>query len=253
MNQKESESLRTVQRALDILNCFSLEEPELSLTEIANKIHLAKSTTTRLLATLELNHMVYKNPDTLKYRLGHRLYYLGHIARKSIKIREVAKPVMQQLRDLLKETVNLYVLEKDYRVCVEQIEGLMPLRHSVKIGERIPLCDGAASGKAILAYQSDDFKNQIFKTADTNFDLIPFINELKAIQREMISTSHDENEVTCVASPIFDVNGEVKASLSVSGPSSRFTEEKINLLKDYVKDAAHKISSLVGYMGTENK
>ncbi|WP_235426948.1 IclR family transcriptional regulator [Cohnella kolymensis] len=161
-SHKENESLRTVQRALDILNCFSLEQPELSLTEISNQINLAKSTTTRLLATLEHNQMISKNSSTLKYKLGQRLYYLGYITGKSTKIREAAKPVMDQLRDLIKETVNLYVLENDYRVCFEQSEGLESIRHSAKIGEPIPLWDGA-SGHVLLAYQDDEFKDTIFK------------------------------------------------------------------------------------------
>lgn len=60
MSETNMKGIRTVQRSIDIINCFSLEETELSLTEIANKINLAKSTTTRLLATLEQNSFVQK-------------------------------------------------------------------------------------------------------------------------------------------------------------------------------------------------
>lgn len=251
---KDSDSLRTVQRAIDILNCFTLEQPELSLTEIAKKIDLAKSTTTRLLGTLELNNLVSKNPNTLKYKLGHRLYYLGYITGRSIKIREVAKPIMDVLRDFTKETVNLYILENDYRVCLEQSEGAMSIRHLVKIGERLPLWAGAG-GKAILAYQSDEYKDDIFKSVDSSLKLMKLMSELKEIHQEKYAASRDEREVgsSAVASPIFDVNGDVRAALSVSGPSIRFTDEKIALLKDHVIDAAQKISTQIGHIGEEAK
>ncbi|WP_235426947.1 IclR family transcriptional regulator domain-containing protein [Cohnella kolymensis] len=74
------------------------------------------------------------------------------------------------------------------------------------------------------------------------------MSELTAIRAEAFASTHDEKGVGCVASPIFDVNGEVRAALSVSGPSIRFTEEKISLLKDHIKRAALEISSLVGYI-----
>lgn len=120
---KEESGLRTVQRALDILSCFSEERQELTLTDISKEMNLAMSTTTRLLKALEMNHFVEKNQETMKYRLGQRLYLLGYIAGKSIKLRELAKPLMYTLRDETKETVNLYVLDHKSRVCIEQAEG----------------------------------------------------------------------------------------------------------------------------------
>ncbi|KIL35596.1 IclR family transcriptional regulator [Cohnella kolymensis] len=246
---KENESLRTVQRAIDILNCFTFDQSELSLTEIANKIDLAKSTTTRLLATLEHNGFVLKNPNSFKYKLGHRLYYLGSISGRSIKVREVAKPIMDDLRDFTKETVNLHILEQNYRVCIEQSEGVMSIRHLVRIGESLPLSAGAG-GKAILAYQNEAFQESIFQTIQSSTKWNKLISELNTIRSEHFTSSMDEREVglAAIASPIFDVNGEVKASLSVSGPSVRFSEERIALLKEHVIESAKKISTMMGHM-----
>lgn len=153
--------MRTVQRALDILSCFSEERQELTLTDISKEMNLAMSTTTRLLKALEMNHFVEKNQETMKYRLGQRLYLLGYIAGKSIKLRELAKPLMYTLRDETKETVNLYVLDHKSRVCIEQAEGLQSIRHLVKIGEKLPLYAGAG-GKVLLAFQSEEFQQQVF-------------------------------------------------------------------------------------------
>jgi len=247
-HEKAESGLRTVQRALDILYCFTLEQQELSLTEIANKIQLAKSTTTRLLSTLEQNNFIVKDPDTLKYRLGQGLYYLGYIAGKSIEIKELAKPVMQRLRDETRETVNLYVLENDSRVCIEQCEGLQSVRHLVKIGEKLPLWAGAG-GKVLLAYQSDDFQNRIFEQVPSRERLETLQRELPQIKSERCASSIDEREVgsAAVAAPIFHINHEVKACLSISGPTNRFTPETIDRLKQLVKRGAMAISEKLGY------
>lgn len=246
---KESESIRTVQRAIDILNCFSFDRPELTLTEISNQIGLAKSTTTRLLATLEHNGFVQKSPNSMKYKLGHRLYYLGSISGRSIKVREVAKPVMDELRDVIKETVNLHILDQQDRICIEQSEGVLSIRHLVRIGERLPLWAGAG-GKAILAFQSEEFQESIFHQVDSGKRLMKLKSELPQIREMRFASSMDEREVglAAVAAPIFDVNGEVKASLSVSGPSIRFTADRIEMIKDHVMASAQKISTLMGYI-----
>lgn len=214
----------------------------------AKKISLAKSTTTRLLATLEQNRLVVKDPETLKYRLGQGLYYLGYIAGKSIKVREIARPVMERLRDETRETVNLYVLEQDARVCVEQCEGLQALRHMVRIGERLPLWAGAG-GKVLLAYQSPEVQERIFAQVPTKERLDRLAAELEVIRERGVASSIDEREVgsAAVAAPIFDIRGEVGACLSVSGPAHRFTREVMEQFERLVKEGAQAISEKLGY------
>ncbi|QNU25308.1 IclR family transcriptional regulator [Geobacillus zalihae] len=246
--KKHEAGLRTVQRAIDILYCFTLEEQELSLTEIAKKISLPKSTTTRLLATLEQNRLVVKDPETLKYRLGQGLYYLGYIAGKSMEVREIARPVMERLRDETRETVNLYVLEQDARVCVEQCEGLQALRHMVRIGERLPLWAGAG-GKVLLAYQSPAFQERIFAQVPTKERLARLAAELEVIRERGVASSVDEREVgsAAVAAPIFNIRGEVRACLSISGPTHRFAPDVLGKFETTVKEGAQAISEKLGY------
>ncbi len=245
---KDAESLRTVQRALDILDCFTIQETELSLTDISNKINLAKSTITRLLTTLEQNGYVIKNSDTLRYRLGTKLFFLGHIVGESMEIRNIARPYMTKLRDLTKETVNLYVLEDKSRICVEQCEGLHTIRHMVNPGEKLPLHVGAGA-KVLLAYQNHGFQEEVLA------DLVPaerrnqLREELLEIRNVGVAYSQGEREVgsSAVAAPIFDIKGRVTACLSISGPSSRFTEEVVNQLKATLKAEALQISKDIGF------
>ncbi|WP_342045614.1 IclR family transcriptional regulator [Bacillus sp. OTU530] len=245
------QGIRTVQRALDILACFSEAQSELNLTQISEKIGLAKSTTTRLLATLEQNGYVEKNLSTLKYKLGKTIYYLGHIAGKSIELKTVAKPIMDQLRDETKETINLHILDGTHRVCIEQSLGLNTISHSIKIGAKHPLWAGAG-GKAILAFQDDEFIKTVLETAVN--PRAELINELNEIKTTYSCSSIDEEEIgsSAVSAPIFNLDGVVKASLSISGPTSRFSQENIENYQKIVKDAAILISSKMGYFHEES-
>lgn len=250
---KEESGLRTVQRALDILSCFSEERQELTLTDISKEMNLAMSTTTRLLKALEMNHFVEKNQETMKYRLGQRLYLLGYIAGKSIKLRELAKPLMYTLRDETKETVNLYVLDHKSRVCIEQAEGPQSIRHLVKIGEKAPLYAGAG-GKVPLAFQSEEFQQQVFASEADHMTMEEWQKECRHILETHTACSIDEREVgsAAVAAPIFNIHGEVQACLSISGPTQRFTEDVIPQLRQKVKEHAEKLSEQLGYVVKHN-
>lgn len=243
-NAKGEQGLRTVQRAIDILNCFSEERSELTLTEIAAEIKLAKSTTSRLLSTLEQNSMIEKDQYTLKYKLGMKVYYLGYLAGKSIETRLIARPIMNEVRDHTKETVNLYSIDDIYRVCLEQAEGLRSVRHTVKIGQKLPLWAGAG-GKALLAFQKQSFINELL----TIVDKPELEEELRTIKSEKGCYSIDERGegTSAVAAPIFDINGKVKACLSISGPTMRFSQDKITEYQQIVKESASLISSKLGY------
>ncbi|MBB6450518.1 DNA-binding IclR family transcriptional regulator [Geomicrobium halophilum] len=240
--------IRTLQRAIDILNCFHVDEAELTLTEIANKIDLAKSTTTRLLATLEHNHFVEKNPVTMKYRLGRQLYFIGHVAGQSIELRSVSESTMKRLRNQTKETVNLYVLDGEQRVCIQQYESTQSIKHMVSIGQKLPITVGA-SGKVLLAHQSQKFIEEAMVQQPMKKNKVDLKNELNMIVEEKYTVSIEERETgtSAVSSPIFDINGNILAALSVSGPSSRFKPQERPELKTTLLAAAMEISNNLGY------
>ncbi|AXF55288.1 IclR family transcriptional regulator [Salicibibacter kimchii] len=239
---------RTLQRAIDVLNCFHVNETELTLTEISAKINLAKSTTSRLLATLEYNQFVEKNPITMKYQLGRQLYYIGHVAGQSIELRSVADTTMKRLRDQTNETVNLYVLEGEQRVCIHQYASMQSVKHMISIGQKLPLTLGAG-GKILLAHQSMEFIEKAIHQQSMIQSKVTLKNELNHIVEERYAQSIDEREVgtSAASSPIFDINGNVIAALSVSGPSSRFKPQDSTNLKTTLIAAAMEISNNLGY------
>ncbi|MGW8427566.1 IclR family transcriptional regulator [Peribacillus simplex] len=236
---------RTVQRSINIMNCFTLEESELSLTEISKKIDLAKSTTSRLLDTLVQNGLLQKKFSNSKYQFGYKMYQFGRIAENTIsfEITELAKPFMKKLRNEIGESVSLYMLENKERRCIARYGSNQSIRHVVSIGEALPLEKGSG-GKALLAFQSPAFVESILKNLDSEALRISLSDELPIIQKESIAMSLDERGagVNSVASPIFGVDQEVNFCLCVSGPSTRFTQAVMDSIKNEVKMNALKIS-----------
>lgn len=246
MENNNQPIIRSVQRAIDILNCF--QEKELTLTEISKETGLAKSTTTRLLATLEENKFVEKDLTSGKYRLGKQLYFLGYRAGQSIELKEVAKKTMLRLRDQLKETVNLYIKDGEHRVCIQQYESLQSVKHMVQIGQRLPLTVGA-SGKILLAYESRKFIEEMMEKQVMVKSKLALLSELNEITIENYAISIEEREkgTSAAAAPIFDINGEVIAALSVSGHAQRFNPSNIENLKTILVASALEISNNLGY------
>ncbi|MBP3040315.1 IclR family transcriptional regulator, partial [Bacillaceae bacterium Marseille-Q3522] len=240
MDEKENfKGLRTVQRSINIINCFSFDESELSLTEIANKIDLAKSTTSRILDTLVQNGLIQKNISNLKYKLGYKIYHLGRIAEKSfsIDIVEIARPFMEQLRNNFEESVGLYLLENNKRTCIERCGSNQSLRHVINIGETLPLEIGSG-GKVLLAFQSKQFIDSRLNSIKSEQLRNKLIDELPIIQKEYVAVSFNERGagVNSIAVPIVGINNTVNYCISISGPSTRFTAEKINSIKKEVKN-----------------
>ncbi|NTW09443.1 MAG: IclR family transcriptional regulator, partial [Anaerolineaceae bacterium] len=150
-----SESIRAVERALDVLQCFSMQTPELNMTQISERVGMHKSTVHRLLATLEKRHFVERDPITGLYRPGIRFLQLAYLTQESNDIRRFAMPFMQRLCAQYLENVNLAVLDGSDVVFIEITEGSQQIKLAASPGQRLPVyC--TASGKAIIAFLPAD-------------------------------------------------------------------------------------------------
>lgn len=245
---------RAVQRALQLLNAFEPGEPELELRRIAQRVGLSGATTYRLLLTLQEQGFIHQNPVTDRYRLGVRLLYLGHLAREQNDVRPVALPHMRQLRDATGESVHLNIMAGVHHVCIEWVDSPHDLRNTTVLGKPYPLyCD--ASGKILLAYQRSEFIEQIASEADLQpvtgnaiADSDTLLSELARIRANGYSISRGEGIVdsSSISAPIRDSSGGVVACITISGPSTRFTADKLPGMIAAVKSAARKISRQLG-------
>lgn len=253
--QKTRMAGMSIRRALRVLSSFSLDGSILGVSEIARKTGLPKSTVHWLLRILEQEGFVCQDLKTLKYRLGIRLFHLGTVAKSAINLDYVSQPVMERLRDITQETVNLYVLDGYDRVCIKQAEGLHLVRQAVRVGQKVPAYCGAAS-KVLLAWQPEEFIEEIIAvtklkplTKNTISDPELFRTELARVRGQgyAISLGERDIDVVAIATPIFDEEGKIIASLSVSGPASRFeiTQEAIEEAKKAAAEISHHIGAII--------
>jgi IclR family transcriptional regulator, KDG regulon repressor len=242
MDEKDT-SVRSVARALDIIDSFTPGKLDASLSELAHGIGLPMSTTSRLVATLVKRGYVYKDEKSQRYSLGPRITQLGFLGFSNLDLRKVALPFMENLNRLYDEGVSLYVAQGDERVCVERIESRRPLRRVINIGDRLPLTRGAA-GRVLLAYLPKEKREELLRQD-------PFTTEEALAQLRhggyTVSLGEREEGVSSIAAPIMDARSIVVAALTMSGPSVRFEGAGFSDKVAKVKKHAESISTGLGY------
>jgi DNA-binding IclR family transcriptional regulator len=220
-SDNDSGGVRSVQRAVEIMSLLTEQRPTVTIREIVDATGLPKTTVLRIVQTLEHSGLLSATPNG--YVAGPGLWRWAHLAKNSWEPPEETRALMRELVARQRETVNIYVVHNTARVCVAQEESPMPLRHVVHVGDELPLWAGASS-KVLLRDAPTGLLERIA------VEHLPVLREQIAdAAQDGYGVSHGEREVglSAVAVPIFGRNGEVVASLSYSGPTSRFPEERI--------------------------
>ncbi len=250
-----AEKNQSLERAVAILECFTLDEPVLGVREAARKARLSSSAAGRLMGAMKDLGILNQDPETSAYMMGSKVLAWAGIYTVTSDVRALSLPVMVRLQQQTRETISLYVMEGNDRVCVERLESSETVRIVARVGRRIPLYAGSA-GKVFLAYLPESRRDEILAgiklvpmTKRTITDLDELKTNLGKIQRQGYAVSKGEwvLEASGVAAPIFDQFGRISAALTISGPSQRFTEEKIHEIAALVKPAAEEISHELGY------
>jgi DNA-binding IclR family transcriptional regulator len=256
MSEKRNPSVQSVERAVSILKSFSTDKPELGLGEISRRVDLPKSTVFRLLSTLETCGVVAQNSDTGQYRLGIELIPIANSVFFYGNLREVSRPHLRRLVENLKETGSISVLVEKEIINLEQSEfsGRLVMRAGWAM-RRIPF-NATASGKTIAAYLPDDQLSILLDqplsalTPNTITDPDAIQNELERVRKRGYATAYEEVEIGlhAVAAPIWDHEGSIAASVSVSGPSYRLSKKRVREIASQIIQTANQISQDMGYM-----
>lgn len=243
--------VQSVVRAFEILGTFTLETPHLGVSEIAARVDLNRTTVHRLLATLEHCGVIIQDPVSRKYRLSARVLQYANVFLHRSDIRSVALDPMTRLRDETGETCGLHVREHWTRVIIAQVESTQALRMTYpNLGEAVPLHLGAP-GRVILAFlpehQIESYlaqKSLVRLTAHSLTDPRVLRHEIEVIRRQGYAVSRQERRqgVVSIAAPIFDRQGQVVASVNVSGPLQRLDDEAVATIAPLVVRAAQDIS-----------
>lgn len=247
--------IQVIDRAALILDCFSFEQPELSLREITASVGLHKGTAHRILRALACNGLIQQSPTTGNYHLGFKLFRLGNQAVSRLNLREIARPYIVRLMEQTLETVHLAVLDEDKVLYLEKVEGPHALRLPSRVGRHIPTyC--TSLGKAMLSCVEESEVRRIIRrypirpyTSNTVKKLAELLTELKATRRRGYAVDNEEIEIglRCVGAPLRDYSRRMVGAISVAGPSARLTLDKITFLSDLVKKAAASICEQLGY------
>ncbi|TDQ37454.1 IclR family transcriptional regulator [Aureibacillus halotolerans] len=238
----------SIDAVITVLRAFEPNDFEHTVQSIAQKTGLNEKDVQHTVAMLLKKQLLYYQESHSMYCLSKEMYVMGVAAGESLTLREAAKPWMEELRNLTKETIHLYVLDGVERMCLERFEGQNEIRLWVKVGTKLPLWDGAA-GKAILAYQSESFITSIVHEKVASFARQPLVEELERIRQNGVAESIDGREVgtSSISAPIMDAQHNVLASLSISGATTRFTPERIEAFSRLAHGYAHTISTELGY------
>lgn len=149
--QNQSKRLTSLENALLILKSFSIDQPEMGVTEIAHTLGIAKSTAHRLLSSLTQEGFVVKDRQTNLYSLGSSILSLTNIVNSQIPILNEATPILNKLAEFTGENAHLSILEGLSIIYLQTIQGRFPVHDFIHIGKRHPaFC--TSSGQAILAY-----------------------------------------------------------------------------------------------------
>lgn len=232
---KETEvKVKSLQKALEILECFVEKQP-LGVTEISEKLGLYKSNVHNILMTFKAMDYLEPDPDSGKFRLGMAVFELNRALRENLDIRRIALPFMQKIAEESGEVVYLTIPRGDEVIYLEAAcPETQRLSGSFVMGERAKMyCTSV--GKAILAHMAKEEREEHISDPLEAFTEYT-ITDREKLEEELLRTKErgyglDNMEllfgIKCVGVALVNHKGNVEAGLSISAPSLRMSEEKI--------------------------
>lgn len=239
-------SVRAVDRALEILLAFTAGDHELAVSDLLQRVDLSRPTLYRLLDTLEQNRFLMSTGDPKRFRLGPAVAQLAHAWNAGLNVAAIAEPIMRLVWEETGETVALFERDGLFRLCVAEMASLQALSFKRGIGYREGLAVGA-SGRAILAQMNpnaDDLKAYgALKT-----DAESYLAELARVRKRGYAVSRHEllQGAVAVAAPFFNGAGAVSGSLGVFGPDARLTQAQADKFGELLVRQARELSRVLG-------
>lgn len=237
-----------------LLRTFGPPHPELGITELAQRLHLHKSTVHRILATLQRDGFVAQDPASGKYRLGLRLFELGSLVVNTMEIRRVARPYLEEIHAMCGETVHLAILDEGDVVYIDKIESTRRVRMYSEVGRRAP-AHSTGLGKVLLAWLPDQALNAVLErkglaafTGRTITSAKEPREHLAQIRKQGYAVDSGEHEdlVRCAAAPIYDHRSHVIAAVSIAAVGVETTSHRF---ADFIKLISEKAQEMSRGMG----
>lgn len=251
----KGDTVQSVDRALAILGIVS-QHNQIGITDICKALDLNKTTVYRLLSTLMNNGYIEQVKGSNKYRCTFKLFEMGNKRIQDLDLLEEAKPALEKLADLTKETVHLVVEEGTEIVYIHKVESTNTIRMHTWVGKKNPMYRTAV-GKAILAFSDKEKAIDIWNKSEivqntpyTITNINDFLEQLVLVRKNGYAIDNEETEIgiRCVAAPILNFSKNVIGALSISIPTIRFPENEIEIYGNHVKKCSEVISKKLGYI-----
>lgn len=255
-DKTEQNTIKSLDRAMAVLDHLSTL-PGVTLSDLAQDLDQSPATVYRILVTLELRGIVELDPVTQAWHVGPRAFVIGARFLRRTSLVDRARPVMRELMEAAGETANLGIARGVDVLFVSQVESHASIRAFFPPGALSPM-HASGIGKALLANMPEDRLQRLLMageyerfTEHTLTDPVVLAADLGVIRTRGYSVDDEEKNIgmRCVAAPVRDWHGEVTSGISVSGPTSRVTPERVPELAALVVAAAEQLSQALGAEG----
>lgn len=244
-------------KALQILMALNKFENESSISEIARYTDLSESTIHRILQELLECNFVEKDTKQKLYRIGFQTKQFAISVKTMDILIDASYEEIEHLNNVTKETINLIVPDGYSGVYLAKAEAQNQIRLRSKVGWKLPLyC--SSGGKLILAYQTEEWLEAYFAavnleklTHNTITDATMIRKELAEVRAQGYALDNREHndDIICIAAPIFNAEGKILGTISISAPEYRFSLEKALSYKTVLMESVATISAKFGYAG----
>lgn len=255
-SNSQAGGVQSVDRAISVLEILA-QRGEAGVSEVAAEIDVHKSTAFRLLGALEARGLVEQAGERGKYRLGFGIVRLAGAVTGRIDITQQGRPVCERLAEEIGETVNIAVLQEHYAINLYQVRGPGAVTAHNWVGQLTPL-HATSSGKILLAYLPSEERAALLAEAGLKKVTPHTITAKTKLEKHLAEAreagyawTKEELEIGlhAMAAPVLDRDGQVIAAVTASGPSYRFTEERMRELSPVLIKGAEEISHRMGYLG----
>lgn len=248
------EQVSSINRALEILECFSENDTEWTLKRVAEHLNMPMTTVYRQLSTLVERKYLTQDPIRKSYHVGPRLLQLSSAVLSHSDLRAVARPELEKLSGIVKETINLSLLLDRDIFYLDKVETRRSIVCNTRIGSRAP-AHATSAGKIMMAYQSEDFVEAFCRDLPQMQPLTAWTITSPAQLREALVRARadgyamDKEDIEpgliCVGAPVFGMGQQVLAAVSIAAPAFRMQKELESMIQE-VKQTAANISRLLG-------
>lgn len=258
-DKTDQNTIKSLDRSLGVLGELARLETA-TLSDLARALDESPATVYRILVTMQAHRIVEFDETQQIWHVGAGAFLIGSAFLRRTGLIERARPVLRRLMEATGETANLGVESENAVLFVSQVETHAAIRAFFPPGTKSPL-HASGIGKVLLAHGAEDRTARLLAqplsgfTPRTITDPARLAAELDRIRRQGFAVDQEERTegMRCIAAPIRDAYGETIAGLSVSGPVSRVTPERIQELAEQVLAAAQAVSQALGARHPETR